>query len=210
MVPRLHIITDTTIQHRFTHFQLAKMAFRAGSGVVQYRNKQISSQDVAEITAIRRIIRDPWQQLIINDQPGLVIETGADGVHIGQEDMAAADTLSLLRSNARRLLVGCTVHFIEEWEAIRTLDIDYIGVGPVFGSTTKATGLPALGLDGLEKICNNVHVPVIAIGSITADRVKDVILAGAHGVAVISAVCAAQDPEAAVRRFRDQLPDDFC
>ena len=199
----LHIITNTVIQSRYSHYELARMAFAGGADVVQYRNKSYNrARDQEELKAIVTLPRKLDQYLIINDLPALAAQVGADGVHVGLEDPEAEDARNLLGEKA---IVGATVHFTNELEALQGSKIDYIGVGPVFGTKSKDLKLPALGLDGLAKICAVSNFPVIAIGSINRKNAASVLQAGAFGVAILSDFCLADNPEQVARDFKDIL-----
>ncbi|HHG84637.1 MAG TPA: thiamine phosphate synthase, partial [Bacteroidetes bacterium] len=141
-LPALHILTDTKIQSRFSHFELAKMAFAAGAVAVQYRNKSFDAgQDLEELRAIATLAQLEKKVLIINDDTELAFQVGAQGVHLGQEDGAIASARALLGPDA---IIGATVHNLVELSALRGTSIDYIGLGPVYGTTSKVTGLPDL------------------------------------------------------------------
>lgn len=202
MVGKLHILTNTRVQQRWSHLELAEMAFAGGADVVQYRNKSYKSQHQNELQACISLPRSPAQKLIINDRVDLALALGADGAHVGQEDIEPVKSRALLGPDK---LLGATVHNVAELEALEGVAVDYIGVGPVFGTRSKDTGLPPLGLKGLAEICRLAPFPVIAIGSISLERLPEVLAAGAHGVAVISAFCLAEDPVQAARKFRGML-----
>ena len=133
--------------------------------------------------------------LIINDHLHVAVETNADGVHLGQEDSDPAHARARLRPHQ---LIGLSTHTRDQVLHAR-LHADYIGFGPVFGTTTKDTGFAPRGADALRQAVALSAVPVIAIGGITPDNLGQVRAAGAHGWAVISAIHAADDPAAAAR-----------
>ena len=201
--PQIHIITDITVQDRFSHFQLAEMAFAGGADVVQYRNKDWNPlRDREELQRIIAIPRKNWQKLIINDDPFLAHTVMADGVHVGAEDASPVSARNLLGVGA---FIGATVHDQAELDKLAGIALDYIGVGPVFGTTSKQTGLPPLGLEGLEALCRVSTFPVIAVGSVSRQNARSVIDAGAAGVAIISDICCAQNPQKAVEELREIL-----
>jgi thiamine-phosphate pyrophosphorylase len=202
-IPRLHVITDTTTQRRYSHLQLAELAWAAGPCAVQYRQKAFSNVvDLPELKALAAIAHAGGQCLIINDRVDLAFDLGATGVHLGQGDGDPRAAVQLLGPQA---LIGATVHTRAELDALAGAAIHYIGVGPVYGTSSKATGLPDLGLDGLAAICAASPWPVIAIGGIGLTHVAEVLAAGAHGVAVISAFCLASDPQGIAREFLEKL-----
>jgi thiamine-phosphate pyrophosphorylase len=198
---KLHILTDVVVQHRFDAASLAAMAFRGGADVVQYREKNKTIQEMTgEVLRIMALPRRADQRVILNDH--VMLAQHAQGVHLGAEDMHPREAREILGDTA---CIGATVHHLSELEALLGAPLDYIGVGPVFGTISKNTGLPPLGLEGLSALCAASPWPVIAIGSITPERTADVLAAGAYGVAVISAFCTANDPEKIAARFAEIL-----
>jgi len=158
--------------------ETAGRAIVAGATVVQLRVKGPAEQ----VIAAGRGFRSLGTTFIVNDDVDAALELGADGVHLGQSDEGAA------RARARGLLLGRSATTFEEAVAAAA---DYLGVGPVWPTPSKADAAPALGLAELERICGAVDVPVIAIGGVDASNAGDCIRAGAAGVAVIR---AAADP----------------
>lgn len=206
MIPLLHIITDTVIQSRFSHYQLAEMAFAAGAVAVQYRHKNyLEARDRAELERIADLARRLNRILIVNDRVELALQVGAQGVHLGREDGSLAKARALL---GREAIVGATVHNREELNALKGQAIDYIGVGPVYGTQSKETGLPDLGLKGLEELCTLSPWPVIAIGGIGLEGVSKVKQAGAYGCAIISAFCKAENPKQRAKQLLNILEQD--
>ncbi len=179
------------------------MAWAAGPCVVQYRHKAWErARDLGELQAIAALARRGGHSLVVNDRADLAFELGAQGVHLGQGDGDPGMARALLGAQA---LVGATVHTMAELAALQGADISYIGVGPVYGTQSKATGLPALGLEGLARICAASPWPVIAIGGIEVGHVDEIVAAGAHGVAVISAFCLASNPQGVAEAFWARL-----
>jgi len=194
-VGRLHVLTDTTLQSRYSHLQVARLAFAAGADVVQFREKCPTPAHLAELQRMQDLPRASHQRLVVNDHLRWAAELGADGVHLGQDDATLAEAERLLPPDR---IIGLTVHTEAELAVANTLNLSYIGVGPVFGTTSKRTGLPPLGLERLAAFCAASRHPVIAIGRITAARVPEVLASGSHGIAVLSAVVCAADVGAAV------------
>jgi thiamine-phosphate pyrophosphorylase len=202
-VGRLHLLTDTHTQHRFSHYDLFTMAVAAGVDVVQYREKEYTSAiHFSELLAISELERNKTR-LIINDLFDVFVEINADGVHLGKEDLPVATAATY--TTLHQKILGATVHFEAEYIAIKHLPVSYVGVGPVFGTRSKATGLPPLGLKGLEKLCKLIHFPVIAIGNIQLHQLRSVVNVGAYGVAVLSGFCAADDPYAAACALQTEI-----
>ena len=197
-IGRLHVITDETIQSRFSHRALARMAFSGGADVVQYRDKR--TIDAAERTEVaRQLLTEAGaaQRVIINDHAAVARQAFAHGVHLGQEDATPHQARSQL---GVRAIVGKTANTLAQaLAADADPEVDYIGVGPIYATDSKENPATVLGLEGLQVIATAVSKKVIAIGGITAARVKDVCAHGAYGVAVLSEVCCAEDPVAATR-----------
>lgn len=193
----LHLITDTTVQEKYSHSHLAVMAFAGGAQVVQYRNKSFDRRkDLEPLANLAMTARMMDRILIINDDVDLALEVGAQGVHLGIEDGSPQKARKLMGPKA---VIGATVHNFKELDALQGMHIDYIGVGPVYGTRSKSTGLPDLGLDNLRAICQASTFPVIGIGGITAQNALPVLEAGAKGVAILSAFCKAPEPKRFVK-----------
>lgn len=204
---RLHILTDTHLQKRFTHAQLAELALAGGADTIQYRNKNfVAEKDLEDLRAIRRLKEKYDFHFLINDSPDLALMADADGCHGGIQDLPAEIMRQkFVAGGNQNPVIGATVHSLEELEMLRGKELSYIGVGPVFGTSSKNTGLPALGLEKLAEICALSPFPVIAIGNISPATVSTVMAAGASGIAVLGAVCLSPDPEKAVRAFAEIL-----
>jgi thiamine-phosphate pyrophosphorylase len=152
--------------------------------------------------AIRALCRSHGAIFIVNDRLDLALAAGADGVHVGQEDLPAEATRPLLGPGR---VVGVSTHSREQAEAARASGADYIGFGPMFATGTKDTGYTPRGLEALREIRAAVSLPILAIGGITLENVVEVIAAGATAPAVISAVVAAPDITAAAAAFRKRV-----
>jgi thiamine-phosphate pyrophosphorylase len=203
-VPRLHILTDETVQSRWSHLDIARFAVAGGADAVQFREKRLrTTRELVETArAIRAVCEGSHSLLVVDDRADVAAAAGAHGVHLGRDDLDPDTARRLLGPGA---LIGRTANSYAEAAAVWHGPIDYLGVGPVFGTLTKANPAPPLGLEALASICRDSPVPVVAIGSITPERIPDVIAAGAHGVAVVSAVVCSDDPMAAVRACREAL-----
>jgi hydroxymethylpyrimidine kinase/phosphomethylpyrimidine kinase/thiamine-phosphate diphosphorylase len=194
---RLHVLTHPGDG-------LARVAAEEGAEIVQVRDKGVrtTAQRVALVRDAIAVARPLGARVIVNDRVDVAVEAGADGVHLGRQDTAPEVARRLLGEDA---LIGGTANSLEEALAWVGRPVDYLGVGPVFGTRTKENPAPPLGLPALAAIVRAVDIPVIAIGNITAERVEDVLAAGALGVAVASAVASAADPRAAMRALRTAL-----
>lgn len=191
----MHVITDETVQDRWTHVELARLAARGGADVVQFRDKHLHSVDklLLLLGQLREALREYGTRLIVNDHVELAARVGADGVHLGPSDLSPALAREHLGPD---VLIGATVHNLEDARRAAGQPVDYVGVGPVFGTASKRNPAPVLGLKGLRAIVTEIDLPVIAIGNIGPDRLPEVLHTGAHGVAVLSDVVCAPDPAA--------------
>jgi thiamine-phosphate pyrophosphorylase len=170
----------------------------AGVGILQYRNKLDADVLLAQdCVALREAA--PHIQLILNDRPGLVAAVGWDGVHVGQDDLSAADARALLGSKA---IVGLSTHTDEQVRLADWEPVDYIAVGPVFRTFSKSDTSPIIGLEGVERARALTDKPLVAIGGITLENAASVYDAGADSLAVISAIFSAdRDPRRAAEQF---------
>jgi thiamine-phosphate pyrophosphorylase len=202
-IGRLHVLTDTAIQTRFDHVQLAEMAVRGGADAIQYRRKEGSTRSmIREALRIREITRRARVPLIINDRLDVALAADADGVHLGTEDFPIAVARRLLGPHR---VIGGPGGSIEEARAGTAAGADYLGCGPIYETTTKPDAGRATGPTLIQEIARVVSVPLIAIGGITPQSAAEVLKAGAHGIAVVSAVCASANPEEATRALREIL-----
>ena len=177
----------------------AEAAVRAGVKIVQLRMKHASREDVLrEGRELRRVTAGTGTLFIVNDDPSIASEVGADGVHVGQGDMAPAE----VRSRYPELkVVGLSTHNMDQVRASIAQPIDYIGVGPVYATPTKDIPDPTLGLDTMSRMIAAAAHPAVAIGGIDASRLPDVISAGARNYAVVRAVCQSEDPYSAILKL---------
>ena len=200
---RLHVITDEVLQTRFSHAEIAALVTNGGADAVQYREKRpkLTRELIEAALGVVDACTANGVTSIIDDRVDVAEAVGATGLHLGKDDLPIA----VARKMAPGLLIGGTANSLEEARRVWQQPLDYLGVGPIYGTQSKANPAPVMGLDTLHAIARECPVPVIAIGSITAARVLEVLDAGAYGVAVISAITCAADPEAAAREFMDVI-----
>lgn len=194
---RFYFITDDG-KATCSPIEQVRVALAAGATLVQYRNKQFGLQCYEEVRTIRTMCREAGVPLLINDNVLLAKAVDADGVHLGQEDEAPYLARQVLGPAA---IVGLSVSTTDELAHSRLEGCDYIGNGPVFGTQTKADAKPVRGLDGLAAMVAAAPLPVVAIGGINAANAADCLKQGAAGVAVISAITRAQNPQTAAREM---------
>jgi thiamine-phosphate pyrophosphorylase len=207
-LPRLCAIVDadSARQRGWDPVDLACACWDGGGRFLQIRAKQASSRDLltlvdAVIAALRARGAGDDTIVIVNDRPDIARLSGASGVHVGQDDVRPADARRILVPGA---LVGLSTHTTAQIESARDEPVDYIAIGPVFGTRTKDTGYEAVGLPRVSEAAAGSH-PVVAIGGITLDNAPSVIQAGAASVAVISDLLTGGHPERRVRAYLDAL-----
>ena len=176
---------------------IVREAVRGGIASVQLREKELSTRAfVAEATRIKALLAPHGIPLIINDRVDVALAIGAEGVHVGQSDMPAALVRKLVGPD---VIIGLSVETWADVEEAESLPVDYLGVSPVFATPTKTDTRGAWGLEGLARIRAFSRHPLVAIGGLNASNIRSVVTAGAEGIAVVSAICAAKDPAQAAR-----------
>lgn len=195
----LYLVTDRRLCGKKSVEEVVSQAVKGGVTCVQLREKEISTRVfVEEALRIKKILKPYRIPLIINDRVDVALASGAQGVHLGQEDMP----YDLARRwMGKEAMIGLSVETWEDVEIAQNLDVDYIGISPVFATPTKTDARGAWGLDGIARIKAFSRHSVVAIGGINESNVKDVVQAGADCVAVVSAICAASHPEKAAENI---------
>ena len=196
---RLYAVTDRAWVGRQTLCQQVEAALQGGVACVQLREKHLDRDafldEAKQICALCRRYGVPF---IVNDDLDVALACGADGIHVGQDDMPAAE---VRRRAGRRLIVGVSAHTPEEARLAEAAGADYLGAGAVFGSATK-TDASLLTPAGLQAVCAAVHIPVVAIGGVNARNILQLQGSGAAGAAVVSGIFGAPDITAACRELR--------
>ena len=196
-IGRLHVLTDTVLQTRFSHSDLARLALRGGADTIQLRQKTGSTREMIRIAAqMKQLCSDYDVPLIVNDRVDVAIAAEADGVHLGQDDFPIPLARELL---GQEKIIGASASDINEGQKCLEEGADYIGFGPIYPTTSKDDAGVVKGVDTLTQIAEAVSAPIIAIGGISSNRVSEILQAGAHGIAVISSVCCQEDPEQATK-----------
>lgn len=199
----LYLVTDPVMTQRHGLLTTVSAAIDGGASVVQLRDPDAGDDEVVAMgRLVLTVTRPAGVPLIINDRAHLVAEIGADGAHIGQGDLDAVEARRVVGPHAS---LGLSCARVEEVERAATLPpgtLDYLGLGPVWATPTKPDHDPAVGLEGLRALAAASRLPSVAIGGIGLDRAAEVMATGVDGVAVVSAVCAADDPRAAAARLR--------
>ena len=180
----------------------AEAAVRAGVKIIQLRMKHASREAILrEAHEMRRVTAGTETIFIVNDDPSIAAEVGADGVHVGQGDMAPDE----VRARYPELrIVGLSTHNLDQVRASLGQPIDYIGVGPVYATPTKEIPDPTLGPEMAGRMIAASRVPAVAIGGINAETLPAVLAAGARNFAVVRAVCQSPDPYSAIKSLMEQ------
>ena len=199
----LYLVTDRALARGRPLADVVRAAVGGGVTCVQLREKEASAREFAaaarELLALLRPLGVP---LIVNDRIDVALAAGADGVHVGQQDLSVAD--------ARRLgppgwIVGVSAESVADAARAERDGADYVGASPVFATPTKADHAPPLGLAGLRALRAATKLPLVAIGGLHVGNARETIRAGADGLAVVSAIVAADDPRAAAAELRREI-----
>ena len=183
------------------YVKCTEAAVEAGVRFVQLRMKHSSREDVLRhAREMRRVTAGTHTLFIVNDDPVIARDVGADGVHVGQDDM---DPAQIRRLFPELKIIGLSTHSPAQAAAANSAPVDYIGVGPVYATPTKEIADPTLGLETMAGMIRLSTHPAVAIGGIDVQRLKDVVKAGARYYAVVRAVCRDPDPLGAIWRLLD-------
>ena len=205
-VGRLHVITTETLQSRFSHEDIARLCSDGGADVVQFREKrnQTTQKQLNTLAKMHEALSTSTCGLVVNDRSDIAKAANA-GLHIGPNDIAPHIAREILGEKA---IIGATANNLTMLRQLKNAPIDYVGVGPIFGTTSKENPSATLGLEGLQAMVNESPFPVIAIGSVKANQVQAILETGAHGLAVISGIVLQDDPKLACHNYRRAI-DQF-
>ena len=197
---KLYLVTDRELSLGRSLEEVVSEAVKGGVTVVQLREKDASTGEFIELARrLMKLLKPLNIPLIINDRVDVALAVDADGVHIGQSDMSYEDARRLLGPDK---IIGLSVENFEDIEAANALDVDYIGISPVYGTPTKTDTAEPFGLEGLRKAVQMSVHPTVAIGGMNASTIAEVMAAGTDGVAVVSAICSAENIRKATSELR--------
>jgi thiamine-phosphate pyrophosphorylase len=202
---RLNAIVDPERANGRSLVELTRLVVAGGATLIQLRDKLGGTRKmIEEARALNHALNETGVPLVINDRVDVALAAGAQGVHVGQDDMSVADARWLLGDNA---IIGLSIKSVAQANEAPIEHLDYVGVGGVYATTSKDNPNPPIGLDGLRAIVDALRarkpdLPIVGIAGIEASNAAPVIGAGADGVAVISALSMQRDPEAAARELR--------
>ncbi len=202
-IPKFYPIIDASIAHISKIEDIVKMIIEGGARIIQLRAKDVSTRDFIEAAriikqTIKPIAKKNKIKFIINDRVDIAMLICSDGVHLGQDDLPIKEARKILGKNK---VIGISTHNIKEAVLAEKLGADYISFGPIFATSTKNDAQKPKGIDGLKKAREAVKTPIVAIGGITLENVKDVYNAGADSVAVISDILKSKDIKKKVHNF---------
>jgi thiamine-phosphate pyrophosphorylase len=202
VLPRLYVILDAALLTS-PESECAKKLVDAGVRLLQYRNKSASSRELFESSQrLAAFLIPQGATFVVNDRADVAFLSGASGVHLGQEDLGLEESRSVMGPGK---LAGVSTHNLEQFQQAIATSADYIAVGPVFSTPTKANPDPVVGTEFIRRVRGLTSKPIVAIGGITLDRAAEVIQAGADSVAVISDILRALDPGKRARQYIDLL-----
>lgn len=201
---RRYLITDPAVSGVDSLVHRVESALDGGMTAVQLRLKGWPDRQIYEAAiCVRHLTEQRGALFLINDRVDIARACQADGVHLGVEDLPASVARASLGDDA---VIGYSPEGDEDLQEALEAGVDYLGVGPVYGTLTKADAGEPIGLDGLRRVVESVSVPVVGIGGITAERAADVVATGAVGVAIVRSVFLADEPGHAAEQLREALP----
>ena len=202
VLPRLYVILDSAVL-TIPAQQCAQELAEAGVSLLQYRNKVASARELLKTSRDLAARLVPLGvSLVVNDRPDVAVLTGASGVHVGQNDLPADQARFVVGS---RMWVGVSTHNLEQFQQAAVTSADYLAVGPVFATSSKANPDPVIGTDFVRRVRPLTDKPIVAIGGITLENAASVIDAGADSVAVISDILRAPNTAQRARQYLELL-----
>jgi thiamine-phosphate pyrophosphorylase len=199
----LYLVTDRTLSRDRSSEEIVSAAVRGGVTCVQLREKHCSTREfIREARSLQPLLHRLKIPLIINDRLDVALAIAADGIHLGQSDMHIRDARRLV---GKKMIIGISAENLNDAIVAEQEGADYIGISPVFATDTKTDTAAPLGLEGIRRIRRAVGIPLVGIGGINFSNAREIISAGADGVAVVSAIIAADCPETAAAELKKML-----
>ena len=201
----LYLVTDRGLARGRSTLDIVQAAVNGGATIVQLREKECSTLEfIQQALSIKEFLKIHNVPLIINDRLDVAQAIEADGVHLGQTDMPLETAKGILGDT---MIIGISAECLADAITAEEGGADYLGVSPIYATPTKTDTAPALGLEGLREIRKAVRLPLVGIGGLNKGNAADVIRYGADGVAVVSAIVAADDPEDAARELMQVITE---
>ena len=202
VLPRLYVILDAALT-REPAAKIARQLLDAGVRLLQYRAKSEPARETLDVAKqLAELAHRKGATFFVNDRPDLAYLAGADGVHVGQEDLSVEQARTIVGRERR---VGVSTHNREQFERALATSADYIAIGPIYSTTSKTNPDPVVGVELVRELRSLTTKPIVAIGGIRLERATEVIQAGADSVAVIGDILGAPDPALQTRRFIETL-----
>ena len=204
---RVYGVTDASWTGRFTLLEQVEQALKGGGTCIQFRDKQLENDAFLQEAKKMKVLCEKYHvPLIINDHVDIAVRCGADGVHVGQKDMEAKEVRKLV---GEKMIIGVSARTVEQAIQAEQVGADYLGVGAVFGTSTKMDA-EKISLERLKEICQAVKIPVVAIGGVQKDNFPELAGTGVAGAALVSAIFSAQDIEEECRNLRNISEQIVC
>jgi thiamine-phosphate pyrophosphorylase len=201
----LYLVTDRGLARGRTTLEIVKTAVYGGTTIVQLREKDCSTRDfIEQALTVKKFLKARGVPLLINDRVDVAQAIAADGVHLGQTDMPLEIAKKILGDS---MIIGISAESLEDAIEAERGGADYLGISPIYATPTKTDTASPLGLKGLREIRNTVKLPLVGIGGLNKDNAAEVIRHGADGVAVVSAIVAADDPAAAAEELKQVIKE---
>jgi len=195
----LYLVANRSLSRGRSTLEIVKAGVTGGVTCVQLREKNCSTLEfIKEALSVKEYLKENNIPLIINDRVDVAQAIQADGIHLGQTDMPLAMAKDILKGS---MIIGISVESLEDAIRAEKDGADYIGISPIFATPTKTDTAPPLGLEGLKEISKAVKLPKVAIGGLNSENAGEVILKGADGIAVVSAIVSADDPRKAAEEL---------
>ncbi len=202
-IGRLCVITDTTVQKKYSHYEIAKMAVKGGADMIQLRDKFLPTSELIQVAVkISAYCKKHKVLFLVNDRVDVAMIAGADGVHLGKEDIPVTEARKLL---GRNKIIGGTAHSLSEARLREKEGADYIGCGHIFPTASKHKPEKPKGTAELAKIVMKIKTPIIAIGGIGIENISEVMQTGVFGAAFIGSVVKNKYPQKAVKELREAI-----
>ena len=202
---RLYLVTDPELCAQFGVAETVRRAVAGGVTMVQLRDKHATTAQRTDLAvALKAALQGTGVPLVINDDVVAAAAADADGAHIGQGDISTSQARAILGPDK---ILGLSCETPQTVRDVDPLIVDYLGLGPVFGTATKADHAQPTGFDGLARLIALSSLPNVAIGGLKSDHINGVMTSGADGMAVVSAICGQSDPQAAARAFDTFKPE---
>lgn len=199
----LYVITDADVSGGRVHQEVVRLALEGGATVIHYRDKRATARRMLDTgRQLRELTRQHGATFVVNDRPDLALALGADGVHVGPEDLPVEVVRKLVGPD---MVIGVSVDDPYDAKEAEEAGADYVAARPVFTTRWKAEGRPTMGAAGLAKIVQSVNIPVLGVGGIKVDNLPEIFRAGAAGPALTSAVVGAEDPREAAKQLRSLM-----